>query len=179
MKTFYINWYGPFTHQNIVDAFLQVAPIERDVKEGLRGYGLYAWTGIQKNVNGPACLQYIGVTEDAYKWRFQAKGHPQKKLTNTKQVWLGKVQSEWATRGDLEDAEHVLIAKCLPELNTEKRTLPNFACAVISKFFEKDMSRPCRPVPSIIRTIPDVVIWDLKKVRYQEKLKSYAPERVG
>ena len=63
MKTIHINWYGPFTLEDVnTELFNAEAP-----KDGLSGNGLYAWTGKTKGQRKDACLQYIGITTEAYK----------------------------------------------------------------------------------------------------------------
>ena len=179
MKTLYVNWYGPFTHDEIIKAHGrneevvegQIGP----TREDLKGNGLYAFTGKKKGQRSDACLQYIGITERSFKARF-AEPHNHWDINREEKIWLGKVINQEGVREPLENVESILVAFCQPPLNSKKLYLPNFECAVISDFFKKNME-PYKAVGSIIREIPEIVIWDCaaKKIRYTQKLLSYTP----
>ena len=155
METYFVNWYGPFTHDEVNRLY-----DKNNLYEGFSGNGLYAWTGKVKRQRNNACLKYIGITSVTFWERFAAKDHKHWNINRDKYVWLGKVQNKKSTKVDLEAAEYLLISYCAPILNDQKTdTLPPFSCTVISKFFKKDKTAYQR-VPSIIRPIPDVVIWN-------------------
>jgi hypothetical protein len=185
MKTIHINWYGRFTLDEIKNNHDKVNP-----KEGLSGNGLYAWTGKRKNQRSPVCLQYIGITTEAFWARFGTKPHPKEHKhvqikDEDKYVWLGKIQNQDFTKDDLNEAEYILISYCQPPLNDKKLQLPRFSCTVISRFFHKDGETSRKKTPAIISKISEVVIWnyeaDPKVVLYTQKLGSYypTPEEIG
>ena len=171
MKTIYVNWYGPFTKEDIDAAYDSL----NKSKKSLLRYGLYAWTGKIKNQRGEQCLQYIGITSWSYKGRFGDKTHKHWSITKDKRVWLGKIDCNKREYIDeMNEAEHILVSCCQSPLNDTKYNPPAFDCAVISRFFKKDMT-PYIRIGSIIREIPEVVIWDStsEEFRYTEKLTIY------
>lgn len=179
MQTIHINWYGPYTYsrEDGIETYDHISPFD-----GLSGVGLYAWTGQKKRQRNPACLQYIGITIEAYKWRFE-KEHPHNEITRDKYVWLGKIQHHEFT-GDnrqeatpiLEAVEHILVSYCQPPLNEKKLNRPQFSCTVISRFCKKDIE-PYKRIPSIISVIPELVIWDGKEIRdNRTRIRGYTPE---
>jgi len=179
MKTIHVNWYGPFTLDEVDEAAEQVSKEERRDKSSLHGYGLYAWTGrkIGQHTAVGAGLHYIGITEDRYTNRFSDENHKYRKLVRSeKKIWLGKIQGqEVVTRSDLEAAESIFVSYLHPSLNATKLNLPKFSCTVISKFCKKDME-PYQRIPSIISIIPELVIWDGKNIRdNRTRIREYTP----
>lgn len=174
MQTIFVNWYGPFTLAEVYEAHKVSYESEKNDKGSLTQYGLYAFTGKRERQRQDACLQYIGITTEAYKWRFSHPNHAHYIINRDKQAWLGKINN-LKYEEYIKFAEHVLISLCAPPLNRIQLNLPDFECTVISKFFKKNMD-PYKIVRSIIRVIPEVVIWDTHELRSNRKLDSYIPE---
>lgn len=175
MKTIYLNWYGPFTYDDISNGRHCA---ERYTK-CLEGNGLYAITGKEKYKHN-ASLQYIGITTQAYVKRFY-NHHKLDKINRDVKIWLGNLSSlRTTTKRHLEDVEYILVYfNDASYLNERKITqAPNFDYAVISKFFKKDGISPYKNVPAIVRDIPEVLIWNhgVKELRYCRKLTTFTPE---
>ena len=181
MKTIHINWYGPFTLEEIDKNFENEKEINRRKKDSLYRNGFYVWTGKTQGQHSEH-IQYIGITERAFVDRFWATEHKNWYIAKKdKKVWIGKITNAKTTREDFEDAEYILVSYCKrnnqARLNEKKTNLPQFSCTVISSFFKKDESR-YEKVPSIIRAISEVVIWDAEtgEIRDVQKLNRYTPQ---
>jgi G:T-mismatch repair DNA endonuclease (very short patch repair protein) len=145
MRTFIINWYGPYT-------------LDEVTYEAESGDGIYLITGKLKYQRNPDIL-YCGITEGTFYNRF--KYHHKKDLVFREQrFWLGKIKYPVNfNRNDLETAEKIIIYVWEPRLNERKKVSPPTQTTLLSFWFKKDHT-PRTNQLEIYRDLYDVISWN-------------------
>lgn len=169
LQTIFIHWHGPFLMEEIKCGSCSSGEFAKK----LLGNGLYAVTGKLKGQHN-ARLQYIGITEKGYTTRWDAK-HIVHDVTREQKLWLGNVAYRKSTREILELAETMLVFfnDEVDLLNQKKRVNPpDEDCTLISMFFKKTTDEMYLKLPSIVRMLPEVLIWheDTKVLRHKGRL---------
>jgi hypothetical protein len=146
MRTFIINWYGPYTFDEVVE--------DRDT-----GNGLYLFTGRIKHQRRNAEILYCGITEDTFRNRL-LKHHKKDQVYKEQFFWLGDVQYPVDfDRSDLETAEKIIIYFWDPVLNDKKKVSPPTKTTLLNFWFKKDLTPRINQL-EIYRNLPDVISWD-------------------
>ena len=169
MKTYLIEWHGPFSPEEVDDA----------IRNSLAFYGngLYLITGKGSNAEKDSKLKYVGKTSIDYQQRF--KNHHALKKIRYPQLWLGNIVSpENITNDDLELAEHILIYFSDYGLVNQMKikSPPKSSGIVLSTWFKTDGSPRMRRT-SPLRNHADVLIWDndTQTLHFTQKLNVFNP----
>ena len=162
MKTYYVNWHGPYTYESICDD----VQCQAEKPEDLFKNGLYVFIGKKKYAHAKH-LQYIGITEDSFKFRF-SQHHKVGLINKGLSIWLGKiVVPKRLDRNALETVEHMIAYFVQPPLNEMKtHTPPQTSCTVISRFYFATSDTLRKRIPLLLQDIPDVMLWDRDNERF-------------
>jgi hypothetical protein len=167
MQTIYINWYGPFSEEEI----LENSHCTDNAK--LMSNGLYALVGKLKKKRD-CKLQYIGITTRKFRSRFRDRGHIIHDITRELAIWIGKTAYTRKTqRSLLEAAEYMLIHfSDSEELQNKRKTQnpPNGSYTVLSQFLTKTGDKHYMRLHQTVRAIPGVLIWENNRLRYCTRL---------
>lgn len=143
--TIKINWLGPFSE------------IEIDSLNG--GNGLYLFTGKRRYQRSDSEIQYIGITENAYRDRLR-NHHKISEINRELGIWLGEIDYPAEhERKHLETAESIMVYFWQPELNDRKKFTPPVPTTVISHWYSAD-GKPRKNQKNIYKDLPDVICWD-------------------
>lgn len=173
MRTFLVDWYGPFKDADIGTRELRKLLNWHELAEN----GLYMITGkcaYQRKV----MVQYIGISKNTFAQRLS--NHDQKnKVTREFGIWIGKINlQDEALRSELELVEHTLLyfSDDTPINDRKKETEPKHSCTVISRFWDKKANLR-KKLDQHLKAIPDVLVWDkeTKVLHYIERLKIREP----
>ena len=171
MKTYYVNWHGPYTYEDICDSVHCNAEKPKDLSQN----GLYVFIGKRKYAHS-RLLQYVGITEGSFQDRFY-QHHKRKEINRELSIWLGKIIApKRHDRGGLESVEHMLAYFTQPSLNEKKTcTPPTISCAVISRFYFAKSNTLRKRIPLLLQDIPDVMLWDHdhERFHYSGRLNDY------
>ena len=177
MKTCYVNWYGPYSLEEIYAG-------EPEQELGVSGNGLYMFTGRRRCQRGNPTLQYIGITKQSYAVRFKAH-HRLHEIPNECSIWLGqldhldKASSESVGKA-IELVESMLIYFCDQTLLNERKIAnpPKESCSVFSRYFNRQGERRLRQ-RRLFQPLPDVMVWERENnvLYYSYRLQQYVPQR--
>ena len=169
MKTYYVNWHGPYTYKSICDDAHCLAEKPEDLSEN----GLYVFLGKKKYAH-TKYLQYIGITEGSFKLRL-LQHHKVDLINRELSIWLGKiVVPKRYNRDALEAVEHMIAYFAQPQMNEKKTcTPPKIDCTVISRFYFATSDTLRKKIPMLLQNIRDVIIWDQKnwRLHYSDRLR--------
>lgn len=154
MKVYLVDWFGPYSYEEC-----------EEYQEELN-FGLYAISGIYYHEQYDK-LQYIGITENSLKFRFNDPTHIVHDVNRNQKIWYGKiVKKQNVRRYDLELVEWALIHFAEPPKNSKKTfTPPPDSCILISTFYSKYAlfnkgNTPLLRMPLTIQAIPQLIYWD-------------------
>ena len=175
MKTLYVNWYGPYTSEDI-EGGNQCS----DDKPNLSGEGLY-WI-IGKPPRARRLHYYIGKTTNTYTIRFY--NHQKLKyLERDRKIYLGKVvhpmQYQYQNI-DIAESMYIYFSQggCIASENERKtQKAIETDCVIVSQFFKEDGTTYER-LPKWLRIVPQFMLWDAeqKTLYYATKLDIYKDE---
>lgn len=169
MRTIFIHWRGPFLLDEVKNGECKTGEFSKN----LFGNGLYAVTGKTKGQHNLR-LQYIGITEQNYAARWNTC-HIIHQVSREQKLWLGSIAYKRTTRSALDLAESMLIFfnDEVDLLNQMKRASPpKEDCTLISMFFKKTTDEMYLKLPSIVRMLPEILIWhkDSNVLRHKSRL---------
>ena len=171
MKTYYVNWHGPYIYEDIC----YDVQCQEEKPEGLHKNGLYVFIGKRKYAHAKY-LQYIGITEGSFRNRF-LQHHKAGEINRELSIWLGKIiVPKKYHRDALETVEHMLAYFVQPEMNEMKTcNPPKIDCTVISRFYFPKSNTLRTRIPLLLQNIPDVMLWDQENGRfhYSDRLHDY------
>jgi hypothetical protein len=145
MLTFILNWYGPYTSQDL----------ENDKEFG---NGVYLITGKQ-SYERKSVIQYCGITKGTFYNRI--KNHHKKEYVKKEMnFWLSNfTYPTEITRKELELAETIIVFFWQPSLNEKKKfSIPN-STTIVNLWFKID-GTPRHNQLKIFRDLSDVISWD-------------------
>ena len=142
---------------------------------------IYLITGhVSRESNG---IKYVGITKRLPEKRFSDKDH-QKKQIKEKQYWAGRFSvlsynnlDNIRNRARAELVEHLIIRylSSLPKLkilNEKKtKTYPKKSIGIISRWQKKYTDDARFNKPSILRMLPDVLLYSDKEFRSAPKMR--------
>lgn len=145
MQTFIINWFGPYTFDEVtIDSEL--------------GNGIYLITGKQKYQRNTDIL-YCGITEGTFYNRFK-RHHKKEYVYRDENFWLGNFAYPLeVSRNTLETAEKIIIYFWGPVLNDRKKVTPPKPTTLLNFWFKRNHTPRINQL-EIYRDLPDVISWD-------------------
>lgn len=145
MKTYVVNWHGPFT--------------DEEVENFNDAFGLYLITGKLKSQK-IGDIQYCGITERNLCDRLK-RHHKKSLVSRDRQYWLGQIESSSRRlqRKDLELVESLVIYFWQVELNERKRKRAPERVVIVNRWFNKDGILRMRKT-HIGQHLNDVIFWD-------------------
>ncbi len=170
MKTYYVNWYGPYS---LEDVYADIP-----ARLGVFGNGLYMFTGRLRYQRGEPALQYVGITKQPYLARF--RNHRRiVEIPRECSIWLGQLDHiDKQEDDDLKLVESMLIYFCDQALINEQQTRnpPKESCSVFSRYFNREGKRMLRQ-KRLFRPLPDVMCWEKENgvLYYSYRLQHYVP----
>jgi len=145
MKTIILNWYGPYSDENI-----------NDEKEF--GSGIYIITGKQK-YEREAVIQYCGITERTFKQRL-SEHHKKESILKDRKYWLAEIiYPKKTNRSLLELAEKIIIYFWQPALNEKKIISQPDPTTIINQWFNLSDEARVNQL-KIYKDLSDVISWD-------------------
>lgn len=156
MRTYLVQWSGPFEQEDIPD----------------KSFGLYLITGKEKGAHNPT-IGYCGITTQNFRVRLGSQHHKARKITRERKYWIGEVFSNSKlNRSDLELVEGLIIYAQQLKLNERKKKRPTNPCLVISRWFNTNGAVRKRD-HHIAQEIEDVIYWDGEFWHIADKMRIY------
>ena len=168
MRTYLVDWYGPFSDEEVATRSLRKVLDWPELAEN----GLYIIIGKQK-YQKKCRVQYVGISKNTFSQRF-ANHHVKSIVEREVSIWIGKIDAQdEALRSELELVEHVLLHfSGDTQLNNRKiNSKPSRSCLVVSRFWDKEGTSLDMP-DQCFEAIPAVLVWDkdAETLHYAERL---------
>jgi hypothetical protein len=158
MKLYIVNWFGPYTDENIKSCDISL--------------GLYLITGKQKHERSKS-IQYCGIAKLAVHKRISNGHHKKELITRERQYWIGQVVStNKLTRADLEIIEDLIIYFWQPKLNEKKKFKFPSPTVVLNRWFNTDKVLRHK-IKYEGQKLNDVIYWDGKHWHLSNSLKAF------
>jgi hypothetical protein len=146
MKTIILKWYGPYTDETL----------ERDNEFG---NGIYLITG-KLRYEREACIQYCGITENAFHNRLNNRHHRRNEITRDREYWLSEIIYPISINRNLLDiSEKIIVYFWQPPLNERKKISIPEPTTIINHWFNAK-GEPRINQRGIYRDLYDVISWD-------------------
>jgi hypothetical protein len=145
MKTYVVNWQGPFNDDEI---------------ENLKTkFGLYLITGYEKRKRTKK-IHYCGITSLGLSGRI-ARHHKKDMVTREREYWIGQIVApDNLVRDDLEFVESLIVYFWDPTFNEKKtKNPPHNPTAVINRWYDKDNQLILSKIHEV-HALGDVIFWD-------------------
>jgi len=147
MRTFIIQWFGPYDFEEVASA-------------ANFGNGIYLIAGKQ-SYQRKSEIQYCGITEDSFYNRIRTH-HKRDFILRDQTFWLGQfLYPKKLNRSVLETAEKIIVYFWQPKLNERKKIAPPEPTTILNFWFKPDSS-PRYNQLRIYRDLLDVLSWDGK-----------------
>lgn len=178
MKTLYVNWYGPYTREEIM-RYQQCNDV---VNEDLHREGLYLILG--KPMYAQILRYYIGKTETEFAQRY-LNHQKLDELYRERRIYLGKiVDPRQDQKENIDLAEWMYIYFSENETfrcANEKKTVnpPRDDCSIITLFYKRNGQEYERVKRNRRIILPEFMRWDAQEstLYYAERLARYRLEQ--